>query len=104
MSNTSPQIGEGATLIVGSDRYPYTVVAIEGPKRILVQQDEYYGVKGHDNSYTEDQRYVYLPNKNAPVKRFTLRKNGAWVELGYGLREGSPLVVGVRRAYMDPSF
>lgn len=95
-----PEVGMGATLRVGSDAYPYTIVEVTG-KTLTAQRDNAKLVSG--SRMSEDQEYEYEPNPNAKKNVFTLRKNGRWVEKGAGMNSAS-LFIGHRRQYMDPSY
>lgn len=97
----TPEVGMGVTKYVGSDRYPYTVVEVITPKKIVVQADNY--VRTDKNGQSESQEYTYTPNTDAERITITKRKNGRWVRqkessnsIGYG--------IGHRRAYQDPSY
>ena len=101
MSET-PKVGMGATLVIGSDCHPYTIVFVKSPKRIIVQEDRYER-KDKNGPFTEMQEYEYFFRPDAPKVIFTLRKNGRWYQKGQPM--GSPaLSVGERRAYQDPCF
>jgi hypothetical protein len=98
-----PEIGMGATCGVGSDAYPYTIVAVlNGGKTIEVQADNF---KRTDTNgpFTEAQDYEYNRNENAPRVRFSLRKNGRYIKVGDSMN-GTRISIGNRRAYRDPSF
>lgn len=97
--NAIPVVGMGATMMVGTDRYPYTVVDVLTPKKIVVQEDHAVLVAG--SAMSESQEYEYAPNPNA--RRITLRKraDGLWGNAG---EASGPVQVGHRRAYSDPTF
>lgn len=100
---TVPEIGMGATMPVGSDRYPYTIVSVSDNKKIIVvQADDYTATK--DSDYYSNQKYTYASNPKAEMETFKLRKNGAYVREGESMDRGSRLWIGERRAYSDPSF
>ena len=101
MENVIPTVGMGATKVVGSDRYPYTVTQILSPTRIIVSSDTYTRVD--KNGLSEIQQYEYASNFNDEGTIITKRKNGRWYKKGESSK-GSSYVVGVRRAYQDPSF
>src|ERR1700675_5209954 len=100
---TKPVVGKGATLFVGSDRYPYTVVEVVNENKCFVQADNCKVVKGseHDGSaeyeYTSDPyafKFVIKRNKKNPYR---------WYSIG-GASVGNLVCVGSRRRYYDPSF
>jgi hypothetical protein len=98
----TPEVGIGATLVVGSDRYPMTIVAVEKDgNKVTVQHDKFILVDGSRNS--ESQTYSYIPNPNAPLDVYTKRKNGRFVKQGDTMW-GCALHIGRRRAYFDPGF
>lgn len=92
------EVGTGVTYCSGTDRYPYTVVEVRGPKTLVIQQDNYKRTDG--NGMSEDQTYEYTPNPDAERRVITLRKNGRWCEEGVTSRS-SAYHVGERRAYYD---
>ncbi|MDX1492956.1 MAG: hypothetical protein R3253_02700 [Longimicrobiales bacterium] len=98
----TPSVGDGATLVVGSDRYPYTVVEVKTQKRIVVQEDDAEWV-GPRRMPTESQTYQYTPNPENPKVEISLRKGGSWCRVGQR-GSGSYFMVGSRRKYLDPSF
>lgn len=98
----TPTVGMGVTQIVGSDRYPYTVVEIVNDKTIVIQQDN--AVRTDTNGISESQKYEYSPNKEGKKIVLTKRKYGRWREKGDSLHGGTPYNIGTRRMYQDPSF
>jgi hypothetical protein len=101
MTTAEIKIGDGATQSVGSDRYPYTVVKILSPRRMVVQQDN--AVRTDKNGLSESQTYEYSPNPNATEVVITLRSNGRWYQLGQSTKSGA-FYIGRRSMYQDPSF
>ncbi len=129
-----PYVGCAATIPVGSDCYPATVVwvsdrttpveveapAHEGlktvvrmPKRIRVRECRHRGVEGHDNAYTENQRYEYYEAPEdadygkAEAHEYSWReRRRGYVQVGTPSRSTAAqrLGLGHRRAYYDPSF
>ena len=92
-----PVVGMGVTSIVGSDRYPYTIIQIKSKTRILVQRDDYKAKEGSD--YYGTQIYDYTENKEGAIVELVKCKHG-WKRLK-GIIYFS---LGNRRAYFDPSF
>lgn len=90
----------GATLIVGSDKYPYTILT-RSEKKITAQKDSFKAATGSD--YFGDQKWDITSNPDAEIEVFTLRSNGRWVRQGDSMN-GCPLNPNFRRAYQDPSF
>jgi hypothetical protein len=87
-------IGDGATLHVGSDCYPLTVVA-KTKRSVRLQRDEFTAAEGHN--YYGEQKYTYTPNPNGAQVIARMTKRG-WRS------GGSPVSFAGRRAYQDPSF
>jgi len=119
-----PYVGCPATIPVGSDSYPGTVVdtgrttvryqfldrdgntvVLNMPRTITVRDDEYRGVKDFSNAYTEAQRYQYLAFPEGPTSKWSWRPRlGRYVQVGSGGRRSQGLGLGFRRAYRDPHF
>lgn len=97
----SIQVGQGATYIIGSDCYPYTVVEVVSEKRVIVQADDFE--RADNNGQSESQSYEYKPNTDSIRIVVTLRKNGHWHRSGESIKSGCFSFKG-RRAYQDPSF
>lgn len=97
---TAIEIGVGATLCVGSDRYPYFVSGVTpSGKTVYAIQAEFKGAPGHN--YYGDQKWEITPRPDGKPEAFTLRKNGRYVRKG---DQSSTLHIGKAIAYQDPSF
>jgi hypothetical protein len=95
-----PAIGDGATLAVGSDSYPYTVVSVSASgKQITVQADDTRIVFGSFASGDAQVRYSRNTDGGTRVLRWSARF-GRWVPQG----GGRPAHFGTRCLYRDPSF
>jgi len=103
-NQTIPTVGEGVTMGIGSDRYPYTIVAVRlDGKEIDVQRDDFHRIDS--NGLSERQDYEFFPNESGRTETLTLRKNGRYVVKGVSLRRNFCYwVIGKRGAYQDPSF
>jgi hypothetical protein len=126
-----PYEGCAATIPVGSDSYPGTVVRVEGeidvvrpfyedgkrkdrqlriPRKVWIRECSYRGVEGHYNDHTEDQRYVYYEDDELPEREgreYSWRpKWGKYVRVGTSSRSTAAQSpgFGIRRAYRDPCF
>jgi hypothetical protein len=94
-----PTVGEGVTQVVGSDRYPFTVTRVhETGLRCWVKADEFK--RTDKNGISESQSYEFTPNPDAV--EIELRWNGVrWASRPASRRTYR---IGVREAYLDPSF
>lgn len=101
----TPEVGDGATLVMWTDRYAYTVVEVEyyksGAKKgqvsaVIATEDKATRTDG--NGMSECQAYEYETDPNATRERFTLRKDGKFKG------ERGVLYVGKRETYHDFSF
>lgn len=124
-----PYVGCAATIHVGSDSYPATVswvseqtvdydyedrktlksVSIKLPKRVRLRRVDSRGVEGHNNAYTENQKYVYFDDgDDSPTGReFSWRpKRKNYVEVGTSSRSSAAQApgFGYRSYYRDPHF
>ena len=101
-----PKVGMGATMSFGSDRRPYTVIAVPSPKRIIIQADLYRllsdGEECEEDEYCREG-YKFCTDANAPFVEVTLRKNGRWHIKGQDMNS-QPVAIGYRRYYYDPHF
>ena len=92
----------GVTKYVGSDRYPFTVIQILSPKRIVVQEDK--ATRTDTNgAFTESQKYDYEPDPEGSTHTISLRKNGHWYEMGQPAK-WTFYTVGTRNKHLDPHF
>ena len=92
-----PVVGMGATILMFSDRYPATVIEVKG-QRVAIQEDN--SIRIDQNGMSESQEYVYVSNKEAPIRWFSKRKNGRYQEVN----GETCIVLGSREKYHDFSF
>lgn len=103
---TIPEVSMGATLLMHSDRYAYTIHKVSKSKKaIWASRDE---TKRIDNLGMTDsgQEYTYTNNnqdKPGQWDKFTLRKDNCFHGEGTSMR-GSGLKIGYRDEYYDFSF
>jgi hypothetical protein len=102
-----PAVGMGATRLLYTDRQPATIVAVHRNKAgavvaVSIQQDTATVVKGGEHNGSAE--YVYTPNPEARVTRYSVRKNGAFVREGDRAKNGERIAIGRRERYYDPSF
>lgn len=93
-----PKVGSGASIGIGSDSYPYTVIEISnGGKLIKVQRDNHKPSKGFD--YFSNQIYDYTSNPDAGVEEYKLKKDGNYYD-----KYNGKIYTNGRRYYQNPSF
>jgi hypothetical protein len=99
---TIPAVGDGATVLMWTDRHAATVVAVkETPALVKVTVQEDRAVRTDSNGMSEVQAYAFTPNPAAPLQTFTFRKTpGGLVLRG----KGRGLLLGHREEYRDFSF
>lgn len=94
-------VGDGATMCLASDRYAGTIVGKSASGKTLDwQQDR--AIRIDTNGISEIQEYRYERMPNVQIRKFTLRKNGRYIERGGSLH--SAFLVPGRREYYDPSY
>lgn len=94
-------VGTAATMVVGSDRYPATIVDVQlNGRRIVIQEDGHRGTDKHEGPFG-NQDYEYFTNPNGQKIVYTLRKNGEYKRMG---SNHGNIFIGSRRYYYDPSF
>lgn len=92
------QIGEGVTVSIGSDAYPYTIIDISpSGKTIYLQEDRVERIDS--NGISEVQEYKYFRNSEGKEIKASMRKNGGWKTT-----DNCKVSIGVRRRYYDFSF
>lgn len=89
--------GDGATIFIGSDRVPATVLSVSKSRmNIVVQEDS--TVLGRDGLYE------FSRNPDAAQREFSYRKGVGYVAKMQKARNGTRIKIGVRDYYYDPSF
>lgn len=128
-----PYVGCAVTIPVGSDSYPgtvvwvsdetvdhdysvynketggYDIIKVKLPKKIRIRECRSQGVRGHDNSFTENQKYFYyqIPGQELAAQEYSYRsRRKNYVAVGTPWRSSAAQApsFGVRRYYRDPSF
>jgi hypothetical protein len=98
----TPKVGDGATILMFSDRHAATVISVITPSIVVIQEDS---VKRIDkNGMSESQTYEYSPNLNGIQHTVTKRKSGRWVFMGELDRNGTAVSFGKRDHYYDFGF
>ena len=72
-----PEVGMGATQLMWSDRYPFTIIAVSKNKnQIIVQRDD---CKRTDtNGMSDSQSYEFTPNPQADTYLVRRMPGGEW--------------------------
>lgn len=96
-----PVVGMGATQILYTDRNPYTVVEVLGPKKLVLQADTYRRTD-KNGMCDSGQAYLYASDPNGKKVTVSLRKDGKWRKVGEDRTNG--FVIGWREKYHDFSF
>jgi hypothetical protein len=97
-SSWIPDVGTPATIVIGSDRYPATVIRTTSKGTVWVQEDD--AVCESKNAHnSEMQFWTYQRNPNGRVLRCRPRKNRIPWTSG-----GTPVYMGFRNRYNDPCF
>lgn len=98
-----PDVGDGATIVMWSDRLPATITEVRktksGKLRITVQEDK--ATRIDNNGISESQSWQFERDTNGRVFQYSERKDGVLREVQNG---GTTLWVGSRQKYYDFSF
>ena len=100
-SYVSPIVGMGCTKFSGSDRRPFSVVAVITGRKIVVQPDR--AERCDSNGVSESQSYQYTAQPDAVRTILTLRKGGCWVEIRQPKRHSAQYRIGERERWDDPA-
>ena len=93
------KVGDGATVQLGSDQYPYTIIWINGTgTRLTLQQDK--SIRLDNNGMSDCQSYDYIKDLDGEIIDVSLRKDGKYRVSNSKQR----VTLGVRRKYHDFSF
>lgn len=91
-------IGAAATVCIGSDSYPYTVIDITpSGKTVTVQEDDHNYMSGDSSIGTAEYKYTQNPNGRIMKFRYS-KKYKRWKNTSYRVYFGH------RRFYQDPHF
>jgi hypothetical protein len=89
----------GATIHIGSDSHPATVIQVtNNGKNVVVQED--IATRTDSNGMSESQSYTYEPDPQGTIYTASLRKDGRYRITGGKM----PISIGFRRKYYDYSF
>lgn len=96
---SKPEVGMGATMYVGSDRYPYTVIAVSPSGfKVTLQADD--SKRTDSNGLSEIQTWDCTPNPNGAIRYAYRNRHGRY----YAARGYSRVTFGERDMYQDPHF
>ena len=99
MSNPTPQVGDGATLIYYTDRAAATVIAVSPTgSKVTVQEDR--AIRTDKNGMSDQQTYRYERDPAGRVHVFHRNGRGGYGGRGRGVR----LSIGARNSYHDYTF
>lgn len=115
MENTKaremPKVGDGATILMYTDRHAATVVMVDEKRKIVtVQQDNAKRVD--DYGMSDCQEYEYASDPGGAMTNFRLGKDNRWSQVRWNdetnrwnyVPGGNGVIFGVRRKYYDFSF
>lgn len=97
-----PQVGMGATLHVGADDYPLTIIEVSrSGKRIRCQRDRVRGRRAAGSDLSVPASYLFIPDPEGEIIEVSLRQNGYWRPKGRAC-SGRHVTIGERHCYRDP--
>ena len=103
-----PEIGMGATRLCWTDRIACTIIGVlkydKDGRATMIEIQEDKAIRTDDLGMSDSQDYRYEQNLEGSIARYTLRKNGRWVQVGGSHQTGERLLIGVRKHYHDYSF
>lgn len=100
--NRTPEVGDGVTQMLGSDRYPYTVIEVsKSGKQVTVQADRATQTAGGMSD--SGQRYTYEANPQGKTVRLSKRNDGYWRIVGDTKEWWNTWGMGGRERYVDYS-
>ena len=95
-----PEVGEGATLLMWTDRHACTVYEAD-EKHLLIREDHVDRVD--KNGMSESQEYVYTPNPDGVLSIFKPKLNKKTGQKTWHSKAGG-ILLGTRQHYYDFSF
>ena len=102
-ANTLPKpnftVGDGATLVMWSDRHACTIIDIRKNGRLIVIQED-TATRTDKNGRSESQAYTFACNPDGQIYEATLRQDGTFKVKG----SQTGVLVGHRSHYYDYSF
>lgn len=96
----TPPVGELATYVIGTDRYPYTVIEVSASgHRVTLQKRKSRRVD--NNGLSENQRWISVEDKDGDTMVVTRRKDGGYRPKG---SKAGHVMFGEANSYLDPHF
>lgn len=102
--NYMPQIGDGATILMWSDRRPGMVVQVSKSGNSVHVAGVSYKRIDNNGPFTESQEYEFGTEAKGPGVEYTKRRNGQYVLKGDDMKNGQRVMLGYMDAYTDPTF
>ena len=97
-----PCVGQHATRLVGTDCYPYEVIAVKSPTRCTVRRMKY--LRTDKNGNCGPQLYMIYSDAQGQTVEISKRTSERWVRVGERARGARFFLLGLARAYRDPHF
>ena len=94
-----PRLGDGATILMYTDRKAGTIIEISKSGRVITVQRD-HAIRTDKNGMSDSQNYRYERDPEGSLYKFSLRKDGSWKEV----KGTSGLWIGGRNEYHDFSF
>lgn len=95
-----PEVGMGATILMATDRRAATIIWVsESGRQVIIQEDK--AIRVDSNGMSESQEYRYERDEDSTPVKYSLRKDGAWRQVG---QSQGGLLIGRRSEYYDYSF
>jgi hypothetical protein len=95
----TPVVGDGATVNVGSDSFPATIIEVRPNGRVVIQMDNDKLVSGTEQTGNAVYEYTADPDGT----KYVVYKNDKGRLAIWG-QKGRGVSLGYRRRYNDPSF
>ena len=97
-----PTVGEGASIGMRADCYPYTIIEVSSDLKTVTVQEDSATPKPNSPAYSNE--WIIERNPQGQVQVFTLRKNGQYVRQGETMNGGQKLSIGLRHKYYSYEF
>ena len=93
------KVGDGATIVMWTDRHAATVIAVsKSGKSAVIQEDK--AIRLGKMEMSESQQYTFEKNPNGAVHKIQLTNKGWRI----GGQRGTKVLIGVRDEYYDYNF